>query len=161
VITIGSFSKKDSQFTGVIETLSILHEIWLLPTQAQDDNSPQYLAHFAERPAVIGRGWNKRADDGTDYVHLVINDPAMMAPLNCRLVKSDSGYDLLWDERRPVSDDSLLAMMLDALHDADMEIVQLLDDYSKNPPEDIMAQRVLSRIRVAIACAENYAPSIS
>ena len=52
-------------------------------------------------------------------------------------------------------------MMLDALHDADMEIVQLLDDCSKNPAEDVMAQRVLSRIRVAIACAENYAPSLS
>ena len=102
MITIGSFTKNGNQFSGVIETLSILQEIWLLPTQPSDEIAPHYLAHFADRPAVIGKGWNKRADDGTDYVHLVINEPAMMAPLNCRLIKSETGYDLLWDERRPV-----------------------------------------------------------
>jgi hypothetical protein len=49
--------------------------------------------------------------------------------------------------------------MLDALYDAEMEIQEMLEDYSKQPQEDSSAHRTLKAIRVAIEKAEEVTPS--
>ena len=43
--------------------------------------------------------------------------------------------------------------MLDALHDAETEIENMLEDFSEEPEEDISAHRTLTKIRAAIAAA--------
>ena len=150
MITIGTFTKRGEEFHGVLETLSILKEVMFIPKDPAMKDAPDYSMHYAERPGAIGFGRKKHGDDRKDYIHVVINDPSFPAPINCRLVKTEAGYSLLWDERRAITDDIVLSAMLDALYDAEMEIQEMLQDYSKQPEEDSSAHKTLKTIRGAI-----------
>jgi uncharacterized protein (DUF736 family) len=154
MISIGDFIKKGQEFHGVIETLSLLHEVWLIPRDPARPDEPDYSLHFAERPGRIGKGWNKRAEDGSKYIHVHVSDPGLPAPIDCRLVKRERRYDLLWDEQRAAPECSVRAIMLDALKDAEIEIEQMLEDLCEKPEEDVSALRTLATVKAAIAAAE-------
>ncbi len=160
MISIGTFTKRGKEFHGVLETLSVLKEVMFIPKNPAMKDAPDYSVHYAERPDVIGFGRKKHGDDRKDYIHVAINDPSFPAPINCRLVKTGGGYSLLWDERRPITDDIVLSAMLDALYDAEMEIQEMLQDYAKQPEDDSSAHKTLKVIRAAIEKAEEVAPTL-
>ncbi|MBV9506233.1 MAG: DUF736 domain-containing protein [Acidobacteriia bacterium] len=101
---IGKFTKDGAGFTGFIETLAFKAQITLEPnTTKKSDKSPDFrVMHIGEDfTSEIGAAWLKTAKkSGAEYVSLSIHDdPSLVAPINCRLVKtgSEQGHTLFWE----------------------------------------------------------------
>jgi uncharacterized protein (DUF736 family) len=101
---IGKFTKDGAGFTGSIETLTMRAKLTLEPnTQKKSDKAPDFrIMHIAEGfTSEIGAAWIKTAKrSGAQYISLSIHDdPSLVEPLNCRLVKTgaENGHTLFWD----------------------------------------------------------------
>lgn len=102
--SIGSFTRKENLFTGIIRTLTFTAAVTIEPiTGNRGEKSPDYRAFCqSSGPREIGAAW-KRNGDGGEYLSLRIDDPSFPAPINCRLVKtgSEQEYTLFWERQRP------------------------------------------------------------
>ena len=101
---IGKFTKDGAGYTGSIETLHLKAKLTLEPnTNKRSEKAPDFrIFHIAEGfTSEIGAAWAKTAKkSGADYISLSIHDdPSLLEPLNCRLVKTgaEHGYTLFWD----------------------------------------------------------------
>ena len=94
---IGTFNKVGDSYIGQVETLLFKSQATLEPvTDKKREKSPDYRLFAGTRE--IGAAWKRTSQEGAEYLSVTIEDPAFIAPLNCRLVKSgiDDRYTLIW-----------------------------------------------------------------
>lgn len=100
---IGTFTKDDAGFTGIIRTLAFTASVSIEPvTNKRGDKSPDYRIYVqSSGPGEIGAAW-ERSKDGATYLSVRIDDPIFPAPIDCRLVKSgaERGHSLIWERDR-------------------------------------------------------------
>ena len=109
---IGKFTKDGAGFTGNIETLAFRAKLTLEPnTNKKSDKAPDFrIVHVAEGfTSEIGAAWIKTArTSGAQYLSLSIDDdPTLLEPINCRLVKTgaEDGHTLFWERQKERSDE--------------------------------------------------------
>jgi len=100
---IGTFTRENDTFTGLIRTLSFTASVSIEPVTAKrGDKSPDYRVFCqSSGPGEIGAAWKRSGDDG-EQLSVRIDDPSFAAPVNCRLVKTgvERGYSLIWERDR-------------------------------------------------------------
>jgi uncharacterized protein (DUF736 family) len=100
---IGSFTRENTIFTGVIRTLCFTASVTIEPVAAKrGDKSPDYRVFCqSSGPGEIGAAW-ERNGGGTNHLSVRIDDPSFAAPINCRLTKTgtEHGYSLIWERDR-------------------------------------------------------------
>ena len=101
--TIGTFKKSGSEYTGEIVTLSVqAKNVRIVPEQTRSgDNAPSHRV-FVGR-AEIGAAWEKRSNEGREYLGLKLDDPSFTAPIYANLFEDEDGktHSLIWS--RPSS----------------------------------------------------------
>ncbi|KSV77545.1 DUF736 domain-containing protein [Sinorhizobium sp. Sb3] len=97
---IGQFLRTKSGYAGTLRTLSLNVELVLEHAEPSDaDNAPDFRIHLGEDGAEIGAGWKWTGEKAGDYVALLIDDPALAAPIRANLFSSGedrSVWDLYW-----------------------------------------------------------------
>jgi uncharacterized protein (DUF736 family) len=100
---IGTFTREQNVFTGLIRTLTFTASVSIEPaSHKRGEKSPDYRVNVqSSGPGEIGAAWT-RSGDGQEYLSLRIDDPSFPAPLDCRLVKTgaEHGYSLIWERKR-------------------------------------------------------------
>jgi uncharacterized protein (DUF736 family) len=96
--TIGTFKKNGNEFTGEIVTLSVqAKNVRIVPeANRANENAPSHRV-FVGR-AEIGAAWEKRSNEGRDYVGLKLDDPSFTAPIYANLFEDEDGksHSLIW-----------------------------------------------------------------
>jgi uncharacterized protein (DUF736 family) len=97
---IGVFRKQDNGgFEGHIVTLTFAQNAVFVPLAKKGDKSPDFRITFGFTD--IGAAWKHQGGNG-EYLSVKLDDPAFLAPVNCRLVKKDAEntYTLIWERDR-------------------------------------------------------------
>ena len=96
--TIGTFKKTGDEFTGEIVTLSVqAKKVRIVPEPNRtNENAPTHRV-FVGR-AEIGAAWEKKSNEGRDYVSLKLDDPSFTAPIYANLFEDEGGetHSLIW-----------------------------------------------------------------
>ncbi|MEH3099694.1 DUF736 domain-containing protein [Sphingomonas adhaesiva] len=96
--TIGTFKKSGNEFSGEIVTLSVqAKNVRIVPEpNRSNDNAPSHRV-FVGR-AEIGAAWEKRSNEGRDYLGLKLDDPSFTAPIYANLFEDEDGkaHSLIW-----------------------------------------------------------------
>lgn len=96
---IGTFSKSDDGFTGVINTLSVSTKAKLIAVEADGKNSPNFRVYAGN--AELGAAWNKKSQAERPYISVKLDDPSLPAPIHASLHEGEDGqYNLIWTRRR-------------------------------------------------------------
>jgi len=102
---IGSFKATDNGYAGKIETLAMKADIRIEAASKKHDNQPDYrVFHVTEDfTSDIGAAWKKTSREGSQYLSVSIDDPALPGKIFCRLVKTGTtlGHTLFWERPRP------------------------------------------------------------
>lgn len=87
--TIGKFTKKDSDYTGTITTLSLqAKSVRIIPEKSRaNDNAPSHRVFIGT--VEIGAAWSKRSAEGREYLGLKLDDPSFQHPLYANLVADE------------------------------------------------------------------------
>lgn len=96
--TIGSFKKTGDEFTGEIVTLSVqAKKVRIVPVENRTNQGAPTHRVFVGR-AEIGAAWEKRSNEGRDYVSLKLDDPSFTAPIYANLFEDEGGetHSLIW-----------------------------------------------------------------
>jgi len=93
---IGTFTRNDDgSFTGTIKTLTLNIKARFVPTEKDNEKSPDLRALCG--PIEIGAGWRRAAKDtGRPYHSVKLDDPSFPAPIYASLVEVEGGYGLIW-----------------------------------------------------------------
>ena len=106
---IGQFTRKDSGFTGRIETFTLFHDIAIVPADPSDaENAPDYRVHdrddgVEDLGPEIGAGWKRTGERAGEYIALMIDDPALPQPIRANLFRDDdtgNAWSLHWSRPR-------------------------------------------------------------
>jgi uncharacterized protein (DUF736 family) len=96
--TIGTFKKSGNEFTGEIVTLSVQAKgVRIVPeANRANENAPSHRVFVGK--AEIGAAWEKRSNEGRDYLGLKLDDPSFTAPIYANLFDDEDGkgYSLIW-----------------------------------------------------------------
>mgnify|MGYP005994995975 CR=1 FL=1 len=96
--TIGTFKKSGEEFSGEIVTLSVqAKSVRIVPEETRaSENAPSHRV-FAGK-AEIGAAWEKRSNEGRDYLGVKLDDPSFTAPIYANLFADEGGesYSLIW-----------------------------------------------------------------
>jgi uncharacterized protein (DUF736 family) len=98
--TIGTFTKSESGYAGVVRTLTVNAKIRFAPVEKEKDNAPDYrvLAGTAE----IGAAWKKTSEAGREYLSVKLDDPSLPAAIYASLVEVEGdtkSLSLIWSRR--------------------------------------------------------------
>ena len=100
---IGTFTRENTVFTGIIRTLTFTVSVTIEPLASKrGEKSPDYRVYCqSSGPGEIGAAW-KRESNGQEQLSVRIDDPSFSAPLDCRLIKTgaEHRYSLLWERKR-------------------------------------------------------------
>ena len=91
---IGTFTKQDSGFQGVLATLTVKTKVNIAPVEKTSEKAPDYRV-FAGN-AEIGAAWSAESKEGNKYLSVKLDDPSFPAPILARLVESDKKTILVW-----------------------------------------------------------------
>jgi len=95
---IGSFKKSGSEFQGEIVTLSVqTKNVRIVPeANRANDNAPSHRVYVGR--AEIGAVWQKRSNEGREYLSVKLDDPSFTAPIYANLFEDEDGevYNLIW-----------------------------------------------------------------
>ena len=95
---IGVFQRDEHQgFMGWIKTLYVDQLVALVPNEDKSsDKKPDYLVHLdpEDNGEIIGAGWIRANEDDTSCIVIVIDDPALVTPINARLEVSEERADI-------------------------------------------------------------------
>jgi uncharacterized protein (DUF736 family) len=100
IMYIGNFDKEGDNYTGIIQTLTFTTKATFVPLEKKNDKSPDYRVDNGTTD--IGVAWAKTSEAGNFYLSVQLDDPALPAPIACRLVKmtSDDSHKLVWERAR-------------------------------------------------------------
>ena len=95
---IGVFRKDEHDgFMGWIKTLYVDQLVALVRNDEESSNrQPDYLVHLdpEDNGEVIGAGWIRVSDNDAPSIVIIIDDPALAAPINARLDVCDEHPDI-------------------------------------------------------------------
>ena len=95
---IGTFKKTGNDYTGEIITLSVqAKKVRIVPEANRvNDNAPSHRV-FVGR-AEIGAAWDKRSNEGRDYLSVKLDDPSFTAPIYANLFddENEDTFSLIW-----------------------------------------------------------------
>jgi uncharacterized protein (DUF736 family) len=98
---IGTF-KYDADtntYTGDLNTLT-LHRagVQLKPVEKGGDKEPDYRMSGGKGAAAVelGAAWKRTSEKGQDFLSVVLDDPALDAPINAALFLKDGTAQLVW-----------------------------------------------------------------
>jgi len=93
---IGKFQKEESAFVGNILGLNAPAPVCITQTDLKgiDYTVTAYGLDF-------GAAWKKKSAKGNDYLSIKLDNPFLVAPVNCALVKQSDGYALIWERKQP------------------------------------------------------------
>jgi uncharacterized protein (DUF736 family) len=101
---IGTFTKTDNTFTGVVKTLALNVKTKIVPVDKDNDRAPDYRVYAGS--TEFGGGWSKTARESSrEYISLKLDDPSFPKPIYASLVEVDEDgttYNLIWS--RPNGD---------------------------------------------------------
>jgi uncharacterized protein (DUF736 family) len=106
---IGQFTRDDNGFIGHLQTLLLIQDIIIVPTEPSDtENAPNFRVHVFdgmsnEATAEIGAGWKLTGDRAGEYVALLIDDPTFPQPIRANLFRDDdagNAWSLHWSRPR-------------------------------------------------------------
>jgi uncharacterized protein (DUF736 family) len=97
--TIGTFTKSDEDFTGVVKTIVLNVKAKITRTEKENDKAPDYRI-FAGT-TEFGAAWKKTSGAGREYLSVKLDDPSFPAPIYASLVvvEGGDGYSLIWSRR--------------------------------------------------------------
>ena len=99
---IRTFTPTSDGFTGTIKALLLEAELTLSPlTQPVSDNPPDFIITVGRgRDGVlVGAARTRKSENGTDYLSIRIDDPALVKPICGGLYRADGSnnkYNLYW-----------------------------------------------------------------
>lgn len=91
---IGEFRAEDTGFRGTIETFLSVLEVRIERTQNRAQAAPDFRIYRGA--AEIGAAWDRETKSKRRYLAVVIDDPSLARPIECRLVQSDTNWSLMW-----------------------------------------------------------------
>lgn len=103
---IGQFMRENDGFIGHLTTLSLHHDIIIVPAEPSDaENAPDFRVHVLdtisnETGAEIGAGWKRTGEKAGDYVSLQLDDPTFAHPIRANLFQSTddkAAWGLHWN----------------------------------------------------------------
>ena len=96
--TIGNFKKSGNEYTGSITTLTVqAKNVRIVPEETRsNDNAPPHRV-FAGR-VEIGATWDKRSNEGRDYLGPKLDNPNFTAPIYADLFDDEGAesFSLIW-----------------------------------------------------------------
>ena len=92
---IGTFAASGGGFHGTIETFQSVLEAMLEPTGAAGEGAIPDFRLF-RGGSEIGAAWNRTTKARRRYLAVVIDDPSLPRPIECRLVQAEGGWRLMW-----------------------------------------------------------------
>ena len=91
---IGTFTKQENGFQGVIATLTVKTKVNIAPVEKTSEKAPDFRV-FAGN-AEIGAAWSAESKEGNKYLSVKLDDPSFSTPILARLVESDKKNILVW-----------------------------------------------------------------
>ncbi|MFJ6327646.1 MULTISPECIES: DUF736 domain-containing protein [unclassified Rhizobium] len=103
---IGQFTREGSGFTGRVHTLTLYHELTIVPADPSDaENGPDYRVHHgADDGPEIGAAWKRTGEKAGEYLSVLLDDPALPQPIRANLFRDDdagSSWSLHWTRLKP------------------------------------------------------------
>ena len=104
---IGTFTKTEQGYVGEIVTLSFqARNVRLVPeTSNGNENAPSHRVYVGR--AEIGAAWDKRSNEGRNYLSVKLDDPSFTVPIYANLFDEENGeiYTLIWSRVRKANVD--------------------------------------------------------
>ena len=99
---IGTFTNTTGGFTGAIRTLSLNVKAKLTRVENPSEKGPHFRVYSGN--VELGAAWQKRSNEGRDYLSVKLDDPSFPAPIYATLieVEGQEGLQLIWS--RPSRD---------------------------------------------------------
>lgn len=91
---IGKFRAMGSGFEGTIETFLAALEVRLEPAGGGAQAVPDYRVFRGD--SEIGAAWNRQTKAKRRYLVIILDDPSLSRPIECRLVQIDGEWNLMW-----------------------------------------------------------------
>jgi uncharacterized protein (DUF736 family) len=100
--TIGAFTANETGFQGTIKTLNLNVKVRITRVENPSDRGPHFRI-FAAGNVELGAAWQKRSEQGNDYLSVKLDDPSFPAPIYATLtqVEGEDGYQLIWSRPTP------------------------------------------------------------
>lgn len=97
---IGTFKTDGEAYRGDIQTIVIsLNDVRIEPVEKAQDKSPNYRVRMGK--SEIGAAWKKTSKQGRPYLSVMLDDPALVSTVYCRLIETDANVlALLWERSR-------------------------------------------------------------
>ena len=97
---IGNFRPVGDNYTGVIKTLTFKIDAVFETIEKKSEKAPDY--RLTTGNTDIGVAWKKTSEAGNAYLSVQLDDPALPAPIQCRLVKTgvEQSHALVWERQR-------------------------------------------------------------
>src|SRR4051812_16013197 len=105
---IGNFTYDSTTdiYTGEIRTLTTLwRTVVFRPTALDGTGKPDYriLEEGTGGTVEFGAAWKRTSERGQDFISVVLDDPALAAPVNAALFRRapENTASLVWSRREP------------------------------------------------------------
>ena len=98
--TIGTFTRSNGNFIGIVRTLSINAKTSIKPADKASDKAPDYRI-FQGSSVEFGAAWRKTSGESREYLSVKLDDPSFPAPIYATLVEGEEqgSYSLIWSRR--------------------------------------------------------------
>jgi uncharacterized protein (DUF736 family) len=98
MIQLGRFQRADGGYVGDMRTLTIEHEVRIVPIVKVNDKSPDHRVFLGD--LECGAAWRLADDRGGGVLSVKLDDPALAEPIYARLVRGqDDDFLLVWNRR--------------------------------------------------------------
>jgi len=94
MLTIGTFIKHDHGYTGEIRTIGLAITAELRAVSNPNPKAPNFIV-YADT-VEVGAGWSRTAENGSKFISIKMDDPALPAALNAKLIERDGQHLLMW-----------------------------------------------------------------
>ena len=91
---IGKFKALGPGFKGTIETFLEVLEVRIELASGGAQASPDYRVFRGA--AEIGAAWNRQTKAKRRYLAIILDDPSLPRPVECRLVQAADEWNLMW-----------------------------------------------------------------
>jgi uncharacterized protein (DUF736 family) len=97
--TIGTFTKVENGFTGMVKTLTLNVKARVAPSEKSNEKAPDFRIFAGQ--TEFGAAWKKKSSEGREYLSVKLDDPTFPAPIYASLVEveGEEGLSLIWSRR--------------------------------------------------------------
>jgi uncharacterized protein (DUF736 family) len=102
---IGNFVYDQARdtYTGTITTLTVEHRVVFHGINRTSEKGPDYriMENWDNDGAELGAAWKRTSETGQAFLSVLIDDPALPAPINAAMFRTDSKANLVWSRTQP------------------------------------------------------------